>query len=194
MSRADGGRGRGRSIGAPGGRSIEAAGGPPTGDPACDPPVVSVSELVARHRVLALDSNVLIYLFEGSGPLADSAEAIIDAIDAGEVAGVLATVGLTEILTRPAALGDAPLFERYAGELRSIPNLRLVPLDAETAVDAAWGRAGDRDLGDAVHLATARRAGATAFVTNDDRIKGRAGLEIVRLSRLELGGASIAPG
>jgi predicted nucleic acid-binding protein len=145
---------------------------------------MTVAELLERHRAVALDSNVLIYLFEGSGPLADAAEALLDAIDTGEAAGVLATIGLTEVLTRPATLGNGALFERYAQELRSIPGLRLVPLDDETAVDAAWGRSGDRDLGDAVHVTSARRAGATCFVTNDARVRGRAGVEVVLLSDL----------
>ena len=74
------------------------------------------------------------------------------------------------------------LFERYADELQAIPGLRIVPLDDETAIDAAWGRSGDRDLGDAVHVATARRAGATCFVTNDTRIRGRSGVEVILLS------------
>lgn len=151
------------------------------------------AELFERHRVIALDSNVLIYLFEGSGRLADAAQALLDGIDEGAARGILASIALTEVLTRPASLGDGLLFERYADELRSIPNLRVVPLDAETAIDAALGRSGDRDLGDAIHLATARRAGATCFVTNDKRVRGRAGVEIVRLSRIKVRGPRLDP-
>lgn len=139
-------------------------------------------QLFDRHQVVALDSNVLIYLLEGRGPLADAAEALVDGIEDGRTAGVLASIALTEILARPAALGDGPLFERYADELRAVPNLRIVALDADAAIDAAWGRSGGRRLGDAVHLATARRAGATCFITNDKRIRGRVGVEVVHLS------------
>lgn len=145
---------------------------------------MTIAELVDRHEVIGIDSNLPIYLFDGTTPLADAAQAVFEAIERGEVQGVLATIGLTEVLSRPAALGDGALFERYARELRSIPNLRIVDLDAETAVDAAWGRSGGRDLGDAVHVATARAAGATAFITNDQRIRGRSGVEIVLLSDL----------
>ena len=147
---------------------------------------MTTAELFDRHGIVALDSNVFIYLFEGSGALADAAQAIVDGIDAGLAAGVFASIGLTEVLTRPASLGDGALFERYADELRDIPNLRIADLDAETAIDAAWGRGGDRDLGDAIHVATARHAGATCFVTNDDRVRARTGVEIVRLRDITL--------
>jgi predicted nucleic acid-binding protein len=57
-------------------------------------------------------------------------------------------------------------------------------LDDETAIDAACGRRADRDLGDAVHVATARAARATAVITNDRRIRPRADVEIVVLETL----------
>jgi predicted nucleic acid-binding protein len=87
-------------------------------------------------------------------------------------------------------MGDAAMFERYVAELGSIAGLRIVALDPETAVDAAWGRSGGRDLGDAVHVATARRSGATALLTNDRRIRGRSGIEIVLLSDIDVPAAS----
>jgi predicted nucleic acid-binding protein len=145
---------------------------------------LTIDELTARHPRIGIDSNVFIYLFEGAGAAADSAAVLIDAVEAGRIEAILATVGLTEVLTRPASLGDGAIFERYADELRSLPNLRLVPLDAEVAIDAAWGRSGGRDLGDAVHVATARRVSATAFVTNDRRVRGRKGVEIVLLDEI----------
>jgi predicted nucleic acid-binding protein len=145
---------------------------------------VTIDELVAGHRRVAVDSMVFIYLFEGTGAEATAAGLLLDAIEDGRCDGVLATIGLTEILTRPASMGDGALFERYADELRSIANLRLVPLDDEVALDAAWGRSSKRDLGDAVHVATARAAHATAFVTNDDRIRPRANVQIVPLTSL----------
>lgn len=145
---------------------------------------MTVDELVAGHRRVGIDSNVFIYLFEGEGPAADAAALLLDAVEAGRLQAIMATIGLTEILTRPASVGDGALFERYADELRGLTNLRLVALGDEIAIDAAWGRSGHRDLGDAVHVATARSAHATAFVTNDRRIRSRAGIEIVVLEDL----------
>jgi predicted nucleic acid-binding protein len=42
-------------------------------------------------------------------------------------------------------------------------------------------------LADAIHMASARAAGATAFVTNDRRVRGSAKLEVVYLDELEAG-------
>ena len=146
---------------------------------------VTVADLLARHRRVALDSNVLIYLFEGSSAEAEGAAAILDAVESGLVEATFATVGLAEVLTRPAQLDQTPLFERYAAELTGFDNLRLVSLTPELAVDAAWARGqGQRDLPDAIHLASARAAGATAFVTNDRRIRSRPGLEVVYLNEV----------
>jgi predicted nucleic acid-binding protein len=90
-----------------------------------------------KHLCIAIDSNVLIYLLEGSGPLADKSAALLDAIAAGEASGVLASLCLTEVCSGPARAGDRALVERYADELTSLENVRIVPLDADVAVDAA---------------------------------------------------------
>lgn len=76
-------------------------------------------------------------------------------------------MALTEVLTGPARSGDPALFDRMAEALRDLP-VRWVAPDARAAEEAARLRGGGRlDLGDALHLATARAAGATCFVTND---------------------------
>ena len=139
---------------------------------------------LARHRRIGLDSNILIYLLETSGPLADAAARIVDAIDAGTTEAVLSTVGLIEILAGPANAGDAAAFELTADALRDLL-IRVVSLDRATAEDAAWIR-GSLGIGleDAVHLASARNAGATAFVTNDRRLRSIPRLEVVYLDDL----------
>jgi len=123
------------------------------------------------HQKIGLDSNVLIYLLETQGPVADTAASLIDMIAESETHAVLSAIGLVEILVGPARSGDARMFEMTADAMRDLP-IRVVPLDAAIAEDAAWIRgASGLGLEDAVHLATARAAGATAFVTNDRRIR-----------------------
>lgn len=146
---------------------------------------MTLSELCARHRRIALDANVLIYLLEDAGPLADVSQGLVDAVEAGRVAAVCTAIGLAEVCVGPARYGDMALAERYAGALRSMPGLQIQLLTAEIAVDAAIIQ-GVRGIGlaDALHLASARAARATAFVTNDRRLRGSAHLEVVYLDEL----------
>jgi predicted nucleic acid-binding protein len=144
----------------------------------------SLETLLTPATRLAIDSNVIIYLLDGAGPQAETAAAIVDAIAEGTVEGTFASLGLTEVLAGPARTGDAARFKRTADELRDL-GLRIRPLDVETAVEAAWLR-GSSDLGiaDAVHIATARAAGATVFLTNDRRIRPDGALGVVYLDDL----------
>ncbi len=147
----------------------------------------SPATLSSDHRRVALDANVLIYLLEGSEEFRARAGAVVDALDDGVLAASMATVGQVEILAGPARIGDASIFERTADEIRSI-GLTLVPLTMAVAEDAAWLR-GQRglDLADAIHVASALAGGATAFITNDRRIRAQAGIEVFYLDDLEVG-------
>ncbi len=141
--------------------------------------------LLKRHRRVAIDSNVLIYLLEGEADLGDKCAALLDALAAGEGEAALATIALAEICGRPAQEGNLALVDRYADELSSLENVNLVPLNPTVAVEAAVIRgATSLSLADAIHLACAREAGATAFVTNDRRIKPIRGLEVEYLADL----------
>ncbi|HUG48955.1 MAG TPA: type II toxin-antitoxin system VapC family toxin [Candidatus Limnocylindria bacterium] len=143
-------------------------------------------QLLATHCRVAIDSNVLIYLLEGSGALADRCAELLDSIAAGAGEGVLATLALAEVCSGPARVGDAAMVERYADELTSLEGVQVVALDSEIAVDAALLRGdGSLSIADAVHLATARRHGATAFVTNDRRIAGIDRLKVVYLDEMK---------
>jgi predicted nucleic acid-binding protein len=139
-----------------------------------------------RHRRVGLDSNVLIYLLEDAGSLGTKAGDLLDAIAQGRPEGVLATIGVAEVCAGPASAGDAALVERYADELGSLDNIRLIALSTDVAAAAAALRgAGAMSLADAIHLASARSAGATAFVTNDRRIKSVPQLEVIYLDELK---------
>lgn len=140
---------------------------------------------IGGHKRVGLDSNVLIYLLEDSGKLGQSAGALLDAIAQGEAVGILSAIVLTEACAGPASAGDMTLVERVADEIRSLENTQIVDVSVDIAVDGAVIR-GARSLGtpDAIHLACAKSAGATAFVTNDRRIKPSPGLDVLYLDEL----------
>jgi predicted nucleic acid-binding protein len=148
----------------------------------------SIHDLARLHRRVAIDSNVLIYLLDGDPVRAETASVLVDAVATGRCEGVLASIGLAEALVGPARAGDGAAFEQTAATIRDL-GFRIAQMDAGVAEDAAWirGRTG-MSLPDAVHIACARAAGATAFVTNDLGIGTQPGLEIVHFDDLEAGG------
>ena len=143
----------------------------------------TIAELRARHERIAVDADVLIYLLDGSEPRAGLAGVLIDAIDSGVIAGSLTALALTEVLVGPARAGDAARFEQTAVELRDL-ELSVIPISSEIAEHAAWLRGREvLQLADAIHVAAAQTV-ATAFVTNDRRIRSQAGLEVLYLDDL----------
>ena len=141
----------------------------------------SVADLLTRHPRLALDSSVLIYLLEDDPLRAGVVAALVDEAAARQCRSIVASVGIAEILAGPARVGDWAAFEMLAAAVREL-GLDHPVLDEATAEDAAWIRgATGVGLADAVHLASARASGATAFLTNDRRIRSGPGLEVAYL-------------
>jgi len=99
---------------------------------------------------------------------------VLEAVESGQVAGLITTVTLAEVLTAPAQAGDRRAMLDYELYLTNFPNLRLVVLDAALARETALVRATSRlRMPDAVQVAAARLAGADGIVTNDPRWAGR---------------------
>ena len=143
---------------------------------------LTVEALCQRHRLVALDSNLFIYLMERVEPWDGLVAEVISAVENGACRATVSAVALGEVLVGPARVGELAQVERYAAMLDDTPGLSIQPVNADTVTDAAV-IAGIRgmSLSDAIHLASARAAGATAFITNDHRIRGSAKLEVIYL-------------
>jgi predicted nucleic acid-binding protein len=146
---------------------------------------MTVAEMLVSHRRVALDANLFIYMFEAGGPEAIMVGALLDAAESAGAEIVVASLALAEVAVRPAGMSDEVMADRYADAIRSIRRLYVVPLTADIAIDAGIlrGRTG-LSLADAIHLVTARQAGATVFVTNDRRLRSTPKLEVVQLADL----------
>jgi predicted nucleic acid-binding protein len=144
--------------------------------------MVTVDDLLEKHQRLGLDSNLFIYLFEAGGPEARTFGSLVDAAEASATTMIVSSLTLAEVSVGPAAVGDEVMADRYANAIRSIRRLDIVPLTADIAVEAGLlrGQTGCTQA-DAIHLATARHAGATAFVTNDRRLRSLPKVEVVQL-------------
>ncbi len=134
-------------------------------------------------RLIAIDTDVLIYFYEDRKRLGDSAEKILRAIETGEVHGLFSSVGITELLTLPLREGRQDIVDYYRDDLYNFPHLRIVTVDAVIAEEAAKLRAMyNLKTPDALHLATAIITGAELFVTNDKALKRVKEIKIQLLS------------
>jgi predicted nucleic acid-binding protein len=119
---------------------------------------------------VALDTNVLIYFFEGIEPQASRAEKVLQAIMKGKDEGVLSTVSVAEVLTGFYLSGDdskAVKAKSLLGDL-TLNGFKIAPVTFEVADLAAILRArrGGK-LPDALIVATAIREGADVVYSQD---------------------------
>jgi len=125
-------------------------------------------------RLVALDTMVLSYHLSNHPRYTPLTSAVLEAVESGQISGLITTVTLAEVLTLPAKAGDRQAMQDYELYLTHFPNLRLVPLDADLARETALVRAATGlRTPDAVQVAAARLSGADAIVTNDRRWAGR---------------------
>ena len=143
-----------------------------------------IAELARRHRRVGIDSNVVIYALEGSSAESDVARSLFDLMAAGKLTGILSVLGLIEVLVAPARHEGDALVQRYADELTDIEGLDIAGVERDTVIEAAHIRASGAPLADAIHLATARSSDASAFITNDRRIRPLSGLDVIQLPDL----------
>ncbi len=146
------------------------------------------------HQQIALDSNVLIYLIETQGPLAEAAATVVDRIVEGHLTAVLSAIGLVEILTGPARAGNAIAFEMTAEVLRDLP-IRVAPLSVQIAEDAAWIRGAPASASKmpSTLLRRERLVQRPSSRTTDDCGRSRADVIYLDTSSPELGPPSRRP-
>ena len=132
------------------------------------------------------DTNVLIYLLEGSGKFLVQAKALRDKMLVRGDELLTSTITLGEVLVKPIEHGDAKAVSYYENLLKA--TARLLPFEEKAAIVYARLRL-DRSLRppDAMQLACAATADVDLFITNDTRLhfKQVPGIQfIVPLDRL----------
>ncbi len=135
--------------------------------------VADLRRSLAGCRTLALDTMVFSYHLANSPRYITLTSAVLEAVESGQVAGLITTLTLAEVLAAPAQADNRIALQDYEIYLTHFPNLRLVPLDVPLAREAALVRACGLRMPDAINVAAARLYGADAIVTNDRRWAGR---------------------
>lgn len=138
--------------------------------------------LLAGHDLIALDTSVFIYHFEGHPLYRDLTAQILERIAAGHCHAVVSELTLLELIVRPLHLERHDVADEYEALLSHFPHLALVPITRLVVRRAASLRAtqGFRTP-DALLLATGIEQGATLMVTNDAQWKKAQGIKVVCL-------------
>lgn len=139
-----------------------------------------VREVLAPHRVIGLDTMVFIYHLEGNETYGAFTRTLFREVESGLRRAVTSTLTLLETLVKPKMIGDEEMRDDYYYALTSFPNLKLRQVDEEVAEVAAGirARSGLRTP-DALQVATCLVEGASAFITNDERLRNVEGLQTV---------------
>jgi predicted nucleic acid-binding protein len=137
-------------------------------------------------RCFYLDANVFIYALNGFSPFDALLKDLFGAIESGSIQAVTSELTAAEILIIPFRNGNIEEESRCRMILRKRPGLDLAPVTFEILEEVARLRAANANLRtpDAIHLATALRAGCDSYLSNDQRISGIKGLNLILLSDL----------
>jgi predicted nucleic acid-binding protein len=142
----------------------------------------SLGDKLRIAQIVGLDSAIFIYQFEDHPRYKALCAEVFDLMEAGIIQAVTSTVTLIEVLVQPLSKGKQELYSRYEQYLRFGPSLTLRSLDPNLALRAAQLRAHYQiRTPDAVQLAAAIEFGARLFLTNDERLRKVAEIEIVVL-------------
>lgn len=133
------------------------------------------TRLLSRLRRVGLDSNAIIYHLNERSPYEDLLRPLFQAMETGQVVGVISTLVEMEVLVKPWREQDREALERIEMFFRATPSLIVRPGDRQVARRAAVIRADTRlSAVDAVILATGILERCDAIIGNDAQLARRA--------------------
>lgn len=137
---------------------------------------------VEKHPRIGFDTAPLIYLIEDVSPYADLLALVFDRLENHRLNAATSAITLAEIFTKPLADKNLALVDEIKVTLKSFATLAIVAVDERLAETAALIRARySIRLPDAIQVATAIQEGATAFLSNDKRLRKVDALEVLIL-------------
>ncbi len=150
--------------------------------------IKAVKNFLDRHRVFAMDTMIFIYHLEDHPKYAPVTQFLFDGWEKGTNSGITSMITLLELLVKPRMERNWEAMEDYHDLLLTYPNLQLVPVDEACANIASDLRARyGLKTPDAIQITSALIRSATAFVTNDGRLKKVKEIDVVLLDELLVG-------
>lgn len=134
-----------------------------------------------KGKKVALDSMILIYLFEGNAFYSKTIQRLMREID--QV--ILSTFLLGEVTAGLYRSGNTELAERFFDFVHANPNIKLHAFDLNAAMRFSELRVKSKfSAPDCIHLATALESKADYFLTNDKRLKSFREIKVIQLEDL----------
>jgi predicted nucleic acid-binding protein len=130
-------------------------------------------QALAPGSVICLDTNCLLYYFEGKMPWAESLRPVFEAKDGGHVRLFTSSMTLVELLARVDPSDQSAMLSAVR------QYFDLVPVDDSIGIHAAGIRRASNPSNaasppikspDAVEMATANESGSLLFITNDEQL------------------------
>ncbi|HEV7239440.1 MAG TPA: type II toxin-antitoxin system VapC family toxin [Thermoanaerobaculia bacterium] len=131
---------------------------------------------------VAIDTPIFIYWIEQHPRYLPLLRPLFQLVDSGEIPAVTSALTLLETLVIPYRAGERELAEKYEAILTNGRGLTLIPIHLPVIRLAARIRATTSlRTPDALQLATAALTNCTTFLTNDARLRGIGGIEVLHL-------------
>jgi predicted nucleic acid-binding protein len=137
-------------------------------------------------KVIGLDTAPFIYYIELHTDYADQLFPFFEAVEQGKITIVTSLMTLVETLVLPLRKGDTELAEQYRDILFDTDNLTTITPSRDIAEEAAQLRAlHNFRTPDAIQIATAVKARASYFLTNDRQLQKASTIPVLVLDDLK---------
>ena len=132
---------------------------------------MGIKEKIKGKRVY-VDTNILIYLFEGFQDYRHLIQEIADCIDNGEITLFTGEITIGEIMVMPFKKNDTTLINHYTNALNDKAFISLIPTTQDVYLKTAYLRATlpRMKTPDSIQLASAIIGKTDIFITNDSGI------------------------
>lgn len=130
-----------------------------------------------RSRIIGkrvyVDTNILIYLFEGFPEYRHLIQEIANCIDDGEITLFTGEITIAELMVMPFRKNDSNLIHFYTEALKDKDFITLIPTTQKIYLKTAFLRATFPKMKtpDAIQVASAIEGKTDIFITNDVGIK-----------------------
>ncbi|WP_422448818.1 type II toxin-antitoxin system VapC family toxin [Thermoanaerobacterium sp. DL9XJH110] len=139
---------------------------------------------IKKYDKLFMDTNVILYFLEGNEIFGDMSKEIFSLVKNGDVQGYMSVISVAELLVKPLKLNDNILVDSITKFINHFPNLKIVDIDKNIALQAAQIRAKTGlKLPDALIIASAKAFGCGLIGTDTQWEQKSLGIKFLNIKK-----------